>query len=138
MADFDLGRLLRLQGMIESAAKANEPTVMGAPALTEAYKRVRAQVADLVEGTDLEEEFQRSFPTVPAIPSPPDTPRPRDLARHANTAEVEGRKAQTLLGQMQGWIGGIVREMTMEEQMRLDAEAKAKAAKEPPGYGTYT
>jgi hypothetical protein len=40
-----------------------------------------------------------------------------------------------MLAQLAGWIGGIVRSMTLERQMELNAEAAAKlAAKRPPGF----
>lgn len=134
MAEFDLGRLLRLQEAINAAADSVEPTGHSAPALTESYMRLRGQVAELVAETDLAQEFDETFPEID-VADLPTSSDPGDSAILNLTAKPRAQQAAALLRQLGGWIGGIVRTMTLEQQMRIEAEAKAKeAAKQPPGF----
>jgi len=133
IAEFELGRLLRLEEAIRAASEAVEPDGASAFALTESYVRLRAQGMELVKGSDLETEFESMFPAIDVAEAP--SRHPRVAAQSVITGEPVPRQARTLLGQLAGWIGGIVRRMTLERQMELDAEARAKLeARKPPGF----
>jgi hypothetical protein len=134
MAEFDLGQLLRLEEAIKAAAGTDtEPDGASAVALTESYMRLRGQVLKFVKGSDLEAEFESTFPEIKITERPPSDPF--EVQAAIQEGKFPARQAQSLLAQLAGWIGGIVREMTLEQQMRLDAEARAKqAAKQPPGF----
>lgn len=132
MADLDLDRLIRLEETIKAAA-AVEATGAAAVALTESYNRLRAQVGDLVGATDLAGEFEATFPELEPVEEP--GRHPREVEKAKLRGGFAAHRAQAQLGQLAGWIGGIVRSMTLERQMEMNAEATAKlAAKRPPGF----
>lgn len=133
IAKFDLDRLLRLEESIKAAA-AIPADGAAAVGLTQSYGRLRGQVADLVSGTDLEAEFKATFPELPEVKGPVSND-PFEVQTAIQAGKVGARTAQAMLAQLAGWIGGIVRSMTFERQMELNAEAAAKlAAKRPPGF----
>jgi hypothetical protein len=126
----DLGRLLRVDEMVTQASQT-EAVRDSAAALVHAYLGLRDEVLGLLEPEDLRElreEFERLF-------EPLDDPGPfremravEDQMRLAAVAE----EALMRLRQIGGWIKGLIRELTLEDTMRLEAEAKARLASKPP------
>jgi hypothetical protein len=133
MAEFDLGRLLRLQEAI-NASTDTEASGKAAPALSESYMRLRGQAAELVAETQLADEFAATFPEIEVVQGPSGRD-PAQAAAFSISAAPQAENALALLRQLGGWVAGIVREMTLEQQMRIEAQEKAKlAAKQPPGF----
>ena len=125
--NLDLGKLLRLDEMVTQAAQT-EAVRDSAAALVHAYTGLRTEMLDLLQTEPLREEFERLF-------QPMDEPEPfhhlravDDQVRLASTAE----EALIRLRLVGGWIKGLIREMTLGEQMRLDAEARARHETKPP------
>jgi hypothetical protein len=82
----------------------------------------------------VEGEFESTFPDLPPVEGPRNND-PFEVQSALQAGKVGARTAQAMLAQLAGWIGGIVRSMTLERQMELNAEAAAKlAAKQPPGF----
>lgn len=120
MADLDLGRLLRLKSMAESAAPSVEPDGYSAPALTGSYARLRAEIARMLEGSGLEQEFANAFPEITVIKHARNTPRV--ATRDASAA----REVRILLGQLGGWLEGLIAERTLEQRLRYEAEERMR------------
>lgn len=135
MPDLDLGELLRLRGMIESAASSVEADGNGAPALTESYSRLRGLTRDYVEAYGLNiDEFDPAFPEVEVVEYP-EHEHPRRLAARDRTYAPRAKQAQALLGQLGGWVSGLIEELTLEQRMRLEAEERVKQERrQPPGF----
>ena len=129
-----LGQLLRLKGMTEAAGTAVAADGASAPALTESYIRLRDQIANLLQG-DFADEFDAAFPVVEEVRQPMD--HPRAAARAAIIHEAAARRARTLLGQLAGWLDGLIAEATLEQRLRFEAEERVKAERrQPPGFGS--
>jgi hypothetical protein len=69
-----LGQLLRFKGMVDAAAETVAADGASAPALTDAYMRLRTQLGDILDG-DLSDEFNEAFPTIPVVTPPGEHPR---------------------------------------------------------------
>jgi hypothetical protein len=134
VADVDLGKLLRLKGMIDSAASAVEADAASAPALTESYQRLREQVEKTLSGSDLLAEFQASFPELPTVEGPTGSEHPREVVSRARVAESAARKARALLGQLAGWVDGMIAERTLEKRLQAEAVERVKQEKQRPGF----
>jgi len=130
---FDLGRLLRLKNAIAAIASGTKIEPADAPSLTDGYLRMRSQVADLVSGTNLDEEFKELFPEIPEFKS---SGGPgvggRGLIDWHTEATTAGTNAQRLLDQLSGWIGGLIEEQTLPE--RIQAEAAERVKQEQGGF----
>jgi hypothetical protein len=128
-----VGKLLRLQGMVNAAAQT-EATRDSATALVRAYMRLREEIHVAVESdqtAELQMEFERLFPPLEEPGSFSPALAVESHTRLAAAAE-EGR---IHLSQLGGWIQGLIEERTLQERMRLDAEARAReAAKPKPGF----
>lgn len=111
----DLGQLLRLRGMIQSAADSIEPDGDGAAALTESYARLRSRVRDLVEVSSAElKEFDAAFPVLDVI-EVPDREHPRKMAMRGMEHAPHAKRAKLLLGQLAGWVTGLIEELQLEQ-----------------------
>jgi hypothetical protein len=120
----DLGKLLRLEEMVTQAS-LTQATIYSSEALVRAYETLRTEILDYLKGTEaqeLHEEFERLFQPIGGA----------DELGYQEAAE-EGLLRLRLIG---GWIKGLIRKLTLTEQMRLDAEAKARFESKPPtGFG---
>ena len=116
--------------MVDSAATAIEADGASAPALTESYMRLREQVGNVLAG-DLSDEFNATFPSIDLV-QPPTSPQPHATAAWRVTAEPAARRARALLGQLAGWIDGLIEEQTLERRIRMEAEELAK--RQRPGF----
>jgi hypothetical protein len=102
MAELDLGELLRLRGMVESAATSVPADGEGAPALIESYTRLRGLVRDYVEAYDLNiDEFDPAFPEIDAIDRT-QYEHPRHTMTRKHTYAPQAKQALALLGQLGG------------------------------------
>jgi len=123
---FDLGRLLRVRAMVTAAQV--EATDKAGLALVRAYTGLVAEMnLVLSEGTEeLREEFARIF-----------TPIQEPAPLNARMMAVQATEAFVKLRQIGGWIQGLIDELTLDERLRLEAEAKVKAENQPPtGFST--
>jgi hypothetical protein len=128
-AQLDLGRLLRLRGMV-LAASQTDPTAAAAQALVNAYNAIQRDLVDALTG-ELSQEFQRLFGLLVDPPAPGVVLREIALRREASAAD-----ALTRLRLLLGWIQGLIDEQTLETQLRMEAEEKAKLGSKPPtGFG---
>ena len=119
--------------MIRSAAGGDEVDGLAAPGLTASYMRLRAQVAELVAGTRLADEFASSFPEIEVIEGQVHPNAARHLAFGAGPVAKE---AQGLLRQLAGWIEGLVAEQTFEQRIQAEAAERVRQEKKPPtGFG---
>jgi len=129
ISGLDLGKLLRVDEMVTQAAQV-EAVRDSAGALVHAYTGLRAEILTLLEDKplrELREEFERLFQPLdeparfsPALPL-------ESQVRLASAAE-EALMRIRLVG---GWVKGLIRELTLAETMRLEAEAKARLAAKP-------
>jgi hypothetical protein len=104
--------------MIESAASSVAPDGDGAAALTQGYLRLRGMVRDLVEESSATvEEFDAAFPEI----EPVDIETyegPRDMAMRPMKYAPHARHAKALLGQLAGWVSGLIAELEHEQGAR--------------------
>jgi hypothetical protein len=126
----DLGRLLRMQAMVTQAAQV-EATYQAGGALARAYLSLREEMLRVLEPdalVELRKECERLFPV---IEEPPDYSHtlPRSTAAKLSTAANE---AQLGLRKLQGWIQGLIDELTYEDRLRVEAEVRAAQASKPP------
>jgi hypothetical protein len=124
----DLGRLLRLRGMLEASAQI-AATHEAAAALARAYMSLRNELLAILADhglPDLRQECTRLFQDIPE-PVIGD-PHPTSRLRVASAAS----EAQLGLRQLQGWVQGLIDEQTLREQQRLDADARARVEHRPP------
>jgi hypothetical protein len=135
MAELDLGQLLRLRGMIESAATSVTADGDGAPALTESYARLRGLARDFVEAPDLNiDEFDPAFPEMDVVEFA-EHEHPRRLMARNTTYAPQAKRAQALLGQLGGWVSGLIDEITLEQRLRFEAQERVKQERrQPPGF----
>lgn len=127
----DLGRLLRAKNMVDSAAASVKPDAAAARGLTESYARLRAEILDLAAGSEYESEAARLFPEV-GIAEPPNARLAGVSGRQFNVnLESEAKRAVALLGQLGGWLQGLIDEQLLERRIQAEAEAKAKLEARP-------
>jgi hypothetical protein len=130
----ELGPLLRLKAMTDEAASSLEPESASAPAFTEAYNRLRAAVRELVDKTPIEGEFLNFFPEIEQV-SVSLSQHPREAVREMVRFESAAKQARLLLGQLAGWVDGLIQEQTLERRLRLEAEERVKQErKQAPGF----
>src|SRR5437763_1949626 len=111
-----IGQLLRLRGMIESAATSVPGDGDGAAALTQSYLRLRGMVRNLVgESSATLEEFDSAFPEIEPIQIP-GREHPRNMAKRAMQYAPHAREAKALLGQLAGWVSGLIDELELESE----------------------
>ena len=119
-----------MQAAVMQAAQI-EATYQAGGALARAYMNLRSEMLLILqpqELADLRAEFDRLFPVVDA--PPPYTPvLPETTAAGLSEAMTSARVG---LAQLQGWIQGLIDELTLEKRLQLEAEAKAKRA--PTGF----
>lgn len=129
----DIGRLIRLQNSIAAIAKGGKVEPADAPSLTEGYRRMRAQVLDLVAGTELEQEFNDLFPEIQEFsPQAGPTVGGRGLIDWHHEATTAGTNAQRLLDQLGGWVAGLVEQQTLPQ--KIQAEAAERVKQERTGF----
>jgi hypothetical protein len=111
----EIGQLLRLRGMIESAAASVKPDGDGAAALTESYMRLRGMVRDLVdESSATLEEFDAAFPEIDVIEIP-EREHPRNIGMRSMRYAPHAAQARALLGQLAGWVAGLIQEIEWKQ-----------------------
>lgn len=116
--EIDVGRLLRLRAMTQSAAESVEADGNGAAALTQGYGRLRRMVRDTVEGSGASlDEFDEAFPDLPVVEHTGHEDI-REVAMRETIYAPQAREARALLGQLAGWITGILEEQ--EYRRRLE------------------
>jgi LmbE family N-acetylglucosaminyl deacetylase len=136
-ASWNLGKLFRMHGMVSRAALMETASQAGG-ALARAYLGLRDEMLlslDTEELTPLREEFERLFPVM-EVPEPHDPHW--DVQRSGTRLMEAAMEAQLHLRRLEGWIQGLIDEMTLEQRLRLrmDAEEKAKAERKlKPGFG---
>src|SRR4051794_1724438 len=107
----NMGQLLRLRGMIESASTSVEATGDGAPALTESYVRLRARVREVMADSSADlAEFDAAFPEIEMV-QVEEHEHPRNMAMRAMKYAPHAKRAQALLGQLAGWVNGLIQEL---------------------------
>ncbi len=122
----DIGRLLRLKNMVDTAATSVEPNAGSARALTDSYVRLREEVREMIADSELKHEFHRVFPGI-AIQEAPNPSLAGGLALEDDARlNAEAQRARALLGQLAGWVQGLIDEQTLEKRLQLEAEAKAR------------
>ena len=127
----DLGKLLRVQAMVNEAAQV-EATRDAAGALVRAYLGLRDEVLLSLQSADLKElrdEFDRLFPL---LANPPPFNPNFDVVRSHTQLAAAAEEAQLSLRRLGGWIQGLINELTLGERLRLEAETKAKLERRPP------
>jgi hypothetical protein len=114
----DMGQLFRLRGMIESAANSIEATGNSAAALTESYDRLRGRVRAAMEESkgDLA-EFDQAFPQI-AVVQIVEREHVRQMGMRDLQYAPHAAKAKALLGQLAGWVTGLIQELEYEQQAR--------------------
>jgi hypothetical protein len=118
----DMGQLLRLRGMIERASTSVEATGDGAAALTESYVRLRGRVRAVMEDSSGElAEFDAAFPEIETV-AIEDREHPRNMAMRAMKYAPQAKRAQALLGQLAGWVTGLVQELEYEQRSRYESD----------------
>jgi hypothetical protein len=128
-----LGKLLRVRGMVIAAAQV-EATHFAAGALARAYVGMRGELLAALQPNSLSElrdEFERLF-------EPLEIPEPfnRFVGNAEQLAQV-AVEAQLSLRRLEGWIQGLIDELTLDQKMRMEAEETAKlASKIKPGFQT--
>jgi len=125
-----IGKLLRLQGMVNAAAQT-EAAADSAAALVRAYNGLREELLTSLESDEtfeLREEFERLFPEI----DEPGELSPALLIESSARLGAAAYEGRTRLAQLGGWIQGLINEVTLEERMRLEAEALAREKAKPP------
>lgn len=135
MPEVDLGELLRLRGMTDSAATSVTADGEGAPALIESYTRLRGLTREFVGANGLNiEEFDSAFPEIDAIDLR-QFEHPRNRMHRKGMYAPQAIRAQALIGQLGGWLSGLFDEVTLERRLRLEAEERVKQERrQPPGF----
>jgi hypothetical protein len=124
--------------MVAAANNSLEPSPASAHALTHGYLNLRTQILDAVRGSSLEAEFILSFPEfTPA--DPPDMRAAGNLGRQQH-ADIDafGRRAKMLLGQLAGWLQGLIDEQTLEQRLKFEAEARIAHEQRRTGFSAST
>jgi uncharacterized protein with von Willebrand factor type A (vWA) domain len=116
----DLGKLLRLREMIRSASTSVDADGDGAAALTQSYARLRASVRDVVIDSNADPgEFDAAFPEIDVVELP-DRQHPRKMAMRKMEYAPHAKRAQALLGQLAGWVNGLIEEMKIRQDQTTD------------------
>lgn len=131
VAHITIGPLLRVHAMVAELAytdAANESV----RALVHAYNRLRDELLLILQPDalgQLRTEFERLFP---GLNDPP--PFDRATGKSLDPLLLAGWASEAKLGikQLQGWIQGLIDELTLERRLQLEAEAKAKRS--PTGF----
>jgi hypothetical protein len=130
----DLGKLLRLRATVMKAAQVDATYEVGR-ALIQTYLRLRGEVMGILGSDDLADlraECERLFPVYQEPPAvDPTTGDPIPPIAFASIA----REAGLLLTTLEGWIQGLIEQLTFEQRMRIEAEAKAAHESRPLGFG---
>ena len=133
----DLGKLLRLRGMVTAAA-LTEAAQHSAAALVRAYNGLVDELNAALAGNeaqDLRDEFRRLFPHIqdPGVYDP----IAYEAASRRAKLESAAAEARTRLSQLGGWIQGLVDELTFDQRLQLQAEADARERAKPQvGFGS--
>src|SRR5687768_10927406 len=114
---WDLGKLLRMHGMVSRAAKM-ETAFQAGGALARAYLGLRDEMLLVLSGA-LREEFERLFPEM-EVPEPHNPVF--DVHVSGTRLTEAAMEAQLHLRRLEGWIQGLIDEMTLEQRLRMDAE----------------
>jgi hypothetical protein len=119
-----LARLLRLRGAIErSLEDSTTIDAFSADGLKEGYGRLRAQARELVVECEVDAaEFDALFP---------------EHATAEGAAMISiAKAAASLLGQLDGYLGGIVQTQAINAQLTLEQLELAREAARPTlGFG---
>ncbi|MBD0347929.1 MAG: hypothetical protein ICV59_02135 [Thermoleophilia bacterium] len=122
-----------MQAMVTTAAQT-EATYQAGGALVRTYLRLRDEMLEILgqPGLDqLRNEFNRLFPI---LEEPPGSLGPSDSVPNQRLAEA-AHEAQLSLRRLQGWIQGLIDELTYADRLRAEAEAKAaQAARVQTGF----
>jgi hypothetical protein len=102
----DVERLMRLKGTVEASKEAP----LG-PGLVASFGRIRAEVSEAV-GPAYAQELNRLFP--------------EELKTTGQPWGAQATEAQTLLGQMAGWLDGMIEAAILDRRIQADADAKAR------------
>ena len=80
-------------------------------------------------------EFEAAFPPISgARPEGPPAHGPAAAIAAAGTTTATAIQATMLLREMAAWIGGLIDELTFEDKMKADADARARYQVDPmPG-----
>jgi hypothetical protein len=119
-----------MQAMVTQAAQV-EATYQAGGALVRAYLSLRAEMRRILAPdalAELREEFERLFPLLEE--PPPFSPGALPQTTAARLAEG-AHEAQLGLRRLQGWIQGLIDELTLEERLRFEAEARVAQASHP-------
>jgi hypothetical protein len=112
-----VGQLLRLRGMIHSAATSVEADGNGAQALTQSFARLRGMVRDVVDDSSATvEEFDTAFPVIPVVQHDSDEGM-REVAMRQSLYSPQAKEAQALLGQLAGWVDGLLEEIRWSKEL---------------------
>src|SRR5262245_4048774 len=119
-----------MQAMVTQAAQV-EATSEAGGALTRAYLRLRGEMLRILASDGLEglrEEFTALFPT---IEEPPDHRQQLPKSTSAQLSAAAAYEAQMGLRKLQGWIEGLIHELTYKDRLRVEAEVRAAQAGKP-------
>ncbi len=133
MRDLDVGRFLRLRNAIQGAMDAidADSQARSGIALPEAYRRFRAQAAELV----LEEHQQAFNATCPEWKEPlggfTHSGNPAEALRQSRYYN----EARVLMGALAGYLDGYVAETRLNLETEAYARERARAER-PVGFDT--
>ena len=122
----DLGRLLRMQAMVREAAQV-EATYQAGGALTRAYLSLRSEMLLILEAPELaglRSECERLFPLIE------DPPRYAPALADETSARLAEAASEALIGlrRLQGWIQGLIDELTFHEATSHGSPAAGSTA----------
>lgn len=117
-----LPRLLRLRGAIQRSLDSAGDIDAYSEGLKDSYARLRMQARELAVAMGVSaEEFDSIFPEQVEVAEP-------NLITLA-------KAAASLLGQLDGYLGGLVQAQAINEQITLEQlELAREAARRPPGF----
>jgi hypothetical protein len=117
-----LPRLLRLRGAIQRSLDSAGDIDAYSGGLQDSYARLRMQARELAVAMDVSaEEFDSIFPEQVEVAEP-------NLITLA-------KAAASLLGQLDGYLGGLVQAQAINQQITLEQiELAREAARRPPGF----
>lgn len=114
----DVEQLLRLRGTVEGSAATDPRT--GGQGLVASYPRIRVEVASAIDGGEKAAEFDRLFPTT--------------LSTHGQPWIPQAEEVKLILGEMAGWLDGVVNGAAFDRRIRVEAAAKAAEEAKRPGF----
>lgn len=128
-----LPRLMRLRGMVVRAIPSNEAAIgqSAAHGLNESYRRLRDAVAAVAEQLGIPaKQFDTELPSIDPLST-----RPSRTPRAVLTLEGEAQTAATLLGQLGGYVEGLIEAVVLEQEISMEqVKAAREAARQPPGF----